>query len=51
MTFSLLLKRPSYKTAQAETQLDLEAGFKVFFFCTDSCWLDVAFQDGVQDDN
>ena len=28
----------------ADTQLDLEVGFKLFFF-TDSCWLDVAIEE------
>ena len=27
-----------------ETKLDLEMGFKVFFF-TDSCWLDVTIEE------
>ena len=28
----------------ADTQLDLEVGFKLFFF-TDSCWLDIAIEE------
>ena len=28
----------------ADTQLDLEVGFKLFFF-TDSCWLDFAIKE------